>query len=176
MMPDSNVLGKPLTVLQRRFCELYNGNGVEAARKAGYKGDKSALAAVVRRNLQNPRIFAIIQKRKERDADGNITFRKENITDITEEEEDDIASKEERQRFWTCVMRGYAKETIYTRDGKRVTRTPKMADRLRASELLAKSQCDFIERRIIIDKTPIKKIQIELVRPGENEKAVQTEN
>ena len=155
-MSDSNVLGKPLTVLQQRFCKLYDGNGIETAKKAGYKGNRSVLAGIARKNLQDPRIVAIIQDQQKRDAE-------------------DIADREERQRFWTRVMRGRARETVYTRNGKSVIRAPKMSDRLKAAELLGKCQCDFVERREIIDKTPVKKIQIELVRPGDEE-AIQTKN
>ena len=48
-------------------------------------------------------------------------------------ETSDIATIAERQRFWSAVLRG--------------EHEAEMRDRLKASELLGKSQADFIERR-----------------------------
>ena len=84
---------------------------MDTARKAGYKGSVSVLNDVARTNLQKPAIQRIIKERESK-ANGK-----------------HIASREERQQFWTNLMRK-AK-----RDG----------DKLKASELLGRSQADFVE-------------------------------
>jgi len=60
-----------------------------------------------------------------------------------------IASRKERQAFWTGVFTGEIVSTIKTvqGDGIKTERIiqPKMSDRLKASELLGKSEADFTE-------------------------------
>lgn len=53
---------------------------------------------------------------------------------MSEREENLIADRLERQRFWTAVMRDTEQD---------------MKHRLRASELLGKSEADFVERKEI---------------------------
>ena len=106
-----------LTVRQQRFVEAYDGNATEAMIAAGYSA-KSA-ASNVDKILKNTEIQAAIQNReKERNSAA-------------------IATREERQRFWTAIMRD---EEVDLRD------------RLRATELLGKSEGDFLER--VLDLTP----------------------
>lgn len=101
-----------LTLKQRRFCEHYasnGGNATRAAAEAGYKQPHPQGAE----NLQKPTIQAaldLLQKSTNSEA---------------------IATREERQSFWTAVMRD---EEI------------SMRDRLKASEQLGRSQADFVER------------------------------
>ena len=100
-----------LTVKQQRFVEAYNGNATEAMIAAGYSA-KSA-ASNVDKILKNTEIQAAIQNReKERNSAA-------------------IATREERQTFWTSVLRDPETD---------------LRDRLRASELLGKSEGDFLER------------------------------
>jgi phage terminase small subunit len=111
-----------LTEKQRRFCEAYSANGgnaLAAAREAGYKKPNPQGAE----NLAKPTI---------RDAIDRLRLSYTNSA---------IATREERQTFWTNMLRD-----------------PNVAerDRLRASELLGKSQADFIDRvdattRIIVE-------------------------
>lgn len=105
-----------LTEKQRRFVEAYMGkaagNGTEAARIAGYKGNTKTLQSVATENLSKPVIAAAIQERVRKDPG--------------------IAKRKDRQRFWTDVMNSPETE---------------MKDRLKASELLGRSQRDFVERR-----------------------------
>lgn len=107
-----------LTEKQRKFVEAYmgkaNGNATEAARIAGYSGSESVLAVTGFENLRKPNIAAAIEERQSNDPL--------------------IASREDRQRFWTQVMLDDAQD---------------MKDRLKASEILGKSQADFVERREI---------------------------
>lgn len=65
-----------------------------------------------------------------------------------------IATREDRQSFWTEVMRD---------------KLEKMVDRLRASELLGKSQADFVDRMEVkelsdIDKMTEEEINLELAQ------------
>ena len=106
-----------LTVKQQRFVEAYNGNATEAMIAAGYSA-KSA-ASNVDKILKNTEIQAAIQNReKARNSAA-------------------IATRDERQTFWTSVLRDPETE---------------LRDRLRASELLGKSEGDFLER--VLDLTP----------------------
>jgi phage terminase small subunit len=58
---------RPLTMKQRLFVEEYiqnNGNGTQAAIKAGYKGDEYNVKAIASRNLTKSNIKALIDKKK----------------------------------------------------------------------------------------------------------------
>ena len=105
---------RKLSEKQRRFVEAYMGqaagNATEAAGIAGYKGNRKTLEAVGRKNLANARIRAAIDERVAEDPA--------------------IATRKERQEFWTKTMQNNVIE---------------MNHRLRASELLGKSQADFVE-------------------------------
>lgn len=96
-----------------RFAEVYDGNGVQAARAAGYKGSDAVLATTAGRLLRNPEVLERISKRETKRITGK------------------ILTREERQAFWSTVANDENAD---------------MGDRLRASELLGKSQADFIER------------------------------
>ena len=71
---NSHVNETGLTTKQQKFVAAYlrSGNGVEAAREAGYKGNANVLAVVSSENLRKPNI----QKALERQLDS---------ADITEE-------------------------------------------------------------------------------------------
>lgn len=115
-----------LTEKQRRFCEVYaenGGNALAAARAAGYKKPDPQGAE----NLGKPRIVAALEALRE------ATTSKA------------IATREERQTFWTSILRGEMPDA-------------EMKDRLKASELLGRSQADFIERvdathRFVIERS-----------------------
>mgnify|MGYP000865816423 CR=1 FL=1 len=114
-----------LTTKQKRFIQCYDGNATEAMIAAGYSA-KSA-ASNVDKILKNTEIQAAIQNReKERNSAA-------------------IATREERQRFWTAIMRD---EEVDLRD------------RLRATELLGKSEGDFLEK--MLDVTPVMPPSIEV--------------
>lgn len=103
-----------LNARQRAFVEAYCGNATEAALQAGYSPKTAAFIGA--ENLKKPKIAAALKEREDK-----------RLASL-------IATREERQRFWTSMMR----------DEDR-----KEADRLKASELLAKSEGDFLERREI---------------------------
>lgn len=100
-----------LTPKRKAFVEAYTGNATEAALSAGYS-PKTA-HAIGHELLKKPEIQEALQKRMDK-----------KINSI-------IADREERQAFWTEVMRDEFKD---------------MKDRLKASELLARSEGDFLER------------------------------
>jgi len=102
------------TVKQRAFVEAYCGNATEAAITAGYS--KKTAASIGERLLRNVEIKEALKERE-----------KERLSSL-------IATREERQRFWTSMMRDEDRKEV---------------DRLKASELLAKSEGDFLERREI---------------------------
>ncbi len=102
-----------LSQRQQSFVNSYNGNGVEAAKLAGYKGSYSALGVTAFKLLKIPKIVKAIENRQ--------------LKPITRH----IATREERQAFWTEVM---------------LDKEQRMNDRLKAAELLGRSNADFIER------------------------------
>ena len=106
--------GDKLTTRQRRFVEAYDGNATQAAIAAGYS-EKTA-EVIGHENLRKPKILAEIKARE--------TVR---CTPL-------IASRAERQQFWSSVMRDKEQQ---------------MRDRLKAAELLGKSEADFVERQEI---------------------------
>jgi phage terminase small subunit len=102
-----------LTGKQKKFVELYQGNGAEAARLAGYSGNEDVLKSIAAENLTKPYILQEIQNRQTKD-----------LAPI-------IATRIKRQEFWSKIMDDRSEE---------------MTNRLRASELLGKSECDFLTK------------------------------
>lgn len=100
-----------LNAMRQAFVEAFCGNATEAALKAGYS-PKTAYSQG-QRLLKNDEVKAAIAERGKSASSAR------------------IATREERQAFWTSVMRDPAEKT---------------QDRLRAAELLGKSECDFAER------------------------------
>jgi len=112
-----------LTRKQIKFVEAFmgeaEGDATAAARLAGYNATGSVLRNIGCENLQKPNIAAAIAERVAEDDGGLIMTRKD------------------RQVLWSRIARG---EVL---DGDRPA---KMGDRLKASEILGKSQGDFIDR------------------------------
>lgn len=120
-----------LTAKQRRFVDAYDGNATQAAIAAGYS-EKTA-PFIGAENLKKPKILAEIKSRE--------TIRSTPL----------IASRAERQQFWSSVMRDKEQQ---------------MRDRLKAAELLGKSEADFVERQEITgrDGAPlIESVKVEFV-------------
>ena len=114
-MPKKKAKPK-LTIKQQRFVDFYDGNATDAARKAGYKGNANTLGQVGDENLKKPKLAQIIQKREQERAKGP------------------IATREERQEFWTNTMRNTDID---------------IRDRSKASELMGRSEADFTDKKII---------------------------
>ena len=106
-----------LTKKQQKFIQAYSGNAADAARAAGYSSRTAK--AIGFELLTKPDIADAIREREKERTDSM------------------IATREERQTFWTSVLRDPETE---------------LRDRLRASELLGKSEGDFLER--VLDLTP----------------------
>lgn len=120
-----------LTDKQQRFVDAYDGNATQAAIAAGYS-EKTA-RSMGRENLTKPYILAEIRSRE------------------VKRRTPMIASREERQAFWSATMRDTGED---------------MKNRLKASELLGKSEADFVERQEIsgVNGSPlIEGIRVELV-------------
>lgn len=131
-----------LTPKQRAFVEAYTGaaggNGTQAARLAGYKGNDATLSAVANENLRKPLVREAIA------AATKATTSKA------------IATRKERQEFFTSVMRGtecttpmftmYGKPIKDQYTGEQVKAAPEPKERLKAGELLGRMQGDFIDR------------------------------
>ena len=111
---------KKLTVKQQKFVDAYDGNGVQAARQAGYKGSDNTLAVVAIENLRKPNVVKAIEEREKKP-----TIKR-------------ILSREERQALWTSIAQGELEDDPDT--------AISIKDRLKASELLGKSQADFTEK------------------------------
>ena len=114
-----------LTPKQQAFVNAYKGNATEAAIVAGYS-EKTARSQG-QRMLTNVDIANAIKARQEK--------RQKNT----------IATREERQEFLTRVIRGEEKEEVIL--GEQVVEVaPKMSDRLKAADLLCKSEGDYLTR------------------------------
>ena len=103
-----------MTPKQQAFVEYYAacGNASDAARRAGYKNARM-------QGAQN------LSKKEIKEAIAVLATETRNVR---------IASMQERQEFWTDILRG--------KEGYEA----EMKDRLKASELLGKCQGDFIDR------------------------------
>lgn len=108
---------KKFTAKQQKFIDLYEGNGTKAARDSGYSGTDKALSVIANGLLGNARIVDAIKARQVKSPESKELGKR-------------IASREERQAFWTKILEDEKKE---------------MKDRLKASELLGRSEADFTE-------------------------------
>lgn len=102
-----------MTPKQQQFIAEYlvDMNATKAAIRAGYSA-KTAYS-IGQENLKKPEIRQAIN------------------TAMTERRNNLIATREERQAFWSEIMRDEEAQ---------------LRDRLKASELLGKSECDFSEK------------------------------
>lgn len=159
-----------LTVKQQRFIDLYDGNATDAARKAGYKNPERSAKHLVR----NGTIQAELKKREAR----------RNRTDI--------ATREERQAAWTAIaffdirrladsdgkvtpvnelddisakiVQGIKTTETFNKEGDLERKLEyKLPDRLKAFELLGRSEADFTDNTK--DLTPQKPKEIEATGP-----------
>ena len=118
-----------LTVKQQRFVDYYDGNGTQAAEKAGYSTPRQEAA----RLLSNANIQTALKTREDRRRKGH------------------IADREERQAFWTKILRGEETRPVIVgtdAEGNSIVEDipMKMSERLKASELLARSEGDFTDK------------------------------
>ncbi len=127
-----------LNARQRAFVEAYCGNATEAAIAAGYSAKYAGRNAD--KLLKNTKVQEALKEREDK-----------RLASL-------IATREERQRFWTTLMRDEDRKEV---------------DRLKASELLAKSEGDFLERRELtgLNGSPLHppQIVVNFVKPEQND-------
>lgn len=105
-----------LNKYQRKFVAIYSGNATQAAKKAGYS--KKTAYSQGQRLLKNVEIAKALAERE-----------KKELSPL-------VADRQERQKFWTDVLRSQVDRI----------RKVKMDHRLKASELLGKSEADFTDK------------------------------
>lgn len=117
---------------ERLFIEAYEEDrGIPALEIAGYQGSESQLNKILAQLLSRTEILQAI---KERDR-----FVKKTNTIV--------ADRHERQSFWSEIMRNKDPHAIEEKDEFGVPKIPNipLQHRLRASEMLAKSEGDFVD-------------------------------
>ncbi len=117
---------RKLNTRQRAFVDAYDGNATKAAITAGYS--KTTAYSQGNRLLKHVGIMRAIKDREKARSDAR------------------IADREERQAFWSDTVRGKLKDA----DGNPIEVT--MAEKLKASELLGRSEADFTE--VVDNKFP----------------------
>ncbi|MCD6150032.1 terminase small subunit [bacterium] len=137
-----------LSIKQRFFVDIFEGDGAAAVLAAGYRCKSArAASAMASRLLCNPKIQKAIAQ-KVANLDGEfLKIREEHRKRLRELRKikkelaginskvlrGHVATRRERQVFWTKTM---------------MDKEEKMSDRLRASELLGKSELDFGEQKV----------------------------
>lgn len=102
-------------------------NQTEAARLAGYKGTQHALEVTASRLLKKAEVQAMVEQ-----------ARKASTTER-------IATAAQLKEFWTRIMRGEETSTVLIQ-GAAIEVQPSIADRIKAAELLGKTQGLFVDR------------------------------
>jgi len=123
-----------LTDKARDFIQYYDGDDVKCMRLAGYEGADIYLQKKAEELLKNPIVQKALQDRDKY---------YESRTQI-------VADRQERQAWWTSIMRNKDPDAVPEYDGNglpKSTNVP-LPTRLKASEMLGKSEGDFIERHI----------------------------
>lgn len=154
-----------LTKQHRLFVEAYDGDPIYAARVAGFVGADSYIKGKAEKLLKDPLILEAIKQRSKYSLDTKKA----------------IATREERQALWTSIMLNedpYAKEELDANNIPIPVANIPLATRLKASELLGKSEADFVDRvettithslseliqQSYLDDTPIEAIEAEYNR------------
>jgi len=117
----------------RLFVEAYDGDETYAARIAGYTGSDRYLKEKGLALLKNPEIVEAIKERSK----------------YLNNMKSAIATREERQKLWTDIMKNNDPHRKEELDGNGIP-IPEgnipLVTRLKASELLGKSEADFIDK------------------------------
>jgi len=129
---------KETTPKQQRVISCFDGDYISTAKNAG------VTHTYVRRLCTNVKYKHIQEAIRHRNSKKSTKLGKI------------IASREERQAFWTKVLTGAITEPVVTgidSEGNKIVINipPKMADRLKASELLGRSEADFTDNQRISD-------------------------
>lgn len=121
-----------LTAKQQAFVDCHKGNTTEAAAIAGISREYAArMMQDVTKRYAEPSALAVQTAIKERNKGKNDGL---------------IASREERQEFWSKIQRGELTDIVVL-DGVEIDcRESTLTVRMKASELLGKSELDFGDR------------------------------
>ena len=122
----------PLSHKHRLFVECFDGDIEKAARLAGFTGTSAALLEKGKELLANPDIVKALKFRSEMESK---TMKV-------------VADRQERQFFWSELMKNrdpYVDPAQPTEDGEPPKPIP-LQLRIKASEMLGKSEADFIEK------------------------------
>jgi hypothetical protein len=122
-----------LSPKQRIFVEAYDGDPIYSARVAGYVGPDSYLKQRGEELLSQPLIIEAIKERSKYMA----TVKNA------------IATREERQQLWTDIMKNqdpHRKEEVDANGIPVPEGNIPLPIRLKASELLGKSEADFVDK------------------------------
>lgn len=128
------------TLFQKRFIMFFDGNATESCRQSGYKGSDNALSVQGNANLSLPKIIKALQAREKDNTDTG------------------IGTREDLQKWWTGVYTGQIKDKVpvVNAETDKVTMVEveqKMSDRIKSSELLARSHALFVDtQKHIFDK------------------------
>jgi len=117
----------------RLFVEAYDGNVVEAMQVAGFVGDTIVLNRRGNEILQNELVKIAIRERSKY------------LNKTTEV----IANREERQALWSALMRNQDPHRVIEYDDHGIARKALPIPfniRMKATELLGKSENDFVEQ------------------------------
>lgn len=149
-----------LTEKQRRFVEAFSANGgnaTKAAETAGYKKPHPQGAQTLRNVTVQEAIEAL---------------RKETTNTA-------IMTREERQAYWSRMVRGEEMIEVPNKNGDDPIKVPPdFKERLKASELLGRSQGDFIERHEVTGKDggALRIIQVPRKEPAKVERRKLTDD
>lgn len=157
-----------LSKQERMFVDAFDGDPTYAARIAGFAGADAYIKVKAEKLLKLPHIIEAIQDR------AKYTLKSKNV----------IATREERQAMWTSIMMNedpYHKQEVENGIPIPEGNIP-LTTRLKASELLGKSEADFVDKiqmdvhhslseliqQSYIDDTPIEAIEAEYYRIKNN--------
>ena len=116
-----------LNYKQKKFADCYKGNGPDAAKEAGYSGNRETLRATASRLLTNNNVLKAIEKRQK------------------EEKSKLNATREEKLELLTDMMRDETTLLITKKDGiEEISANIKPTDRIKAVELHCKMTGDLI--------------------------------
>lgn len=131
-----NAITTNITPMRRTFIEAFTGDSsaelISAMKIAGFRGNDRYLKAQALKFLNDPVMVKAIQTRDD--------FREFNSTVV--------ASRHERQAFWSELMRNEDSNSVPEYDKNNVLKKMNvpLGTRLKASELLGKSETDFVEK------------------------------
>jgi hypothetical protein len=153
------IQNKTMSKMRRMFAEAYVGDGVEACLMAGYKGSPQYLSQKANELLKDPLIQEAIKERSRYMASTKNA----------------IMNREERQELWSNIAKNndpYARAEL-DKFGNPLPEDHKpnipIQQRLKATEMLAKSEGDFVERLDINTNITLQQIIMDSYHIGKDD-------